>query len=280
MRLSEEASVRNLFSGEQHNRERQVKALAGHDGRKYVADVAALAIATVAQKASNRLGISDTEVRALARLSVEADAVVLEKFVNHVLVRGITVEQIYLQLFSPAMKLLGTMWESDELSFSRLSLACCRLQKVLFVLQEIPAKAALDRRVGRLFIAAVPGSQHTFGVQIMADIFRKNGWHVESDLSLNQTKIVKSLNFCDFDVIGFSIGSQTLMPNLEALISRVRNLSGKSTIPVMVGGPLFGTDVGVSRIEGVDYVSGNASESLKWANSKVRRIYEHVGPVT
>jgi MerR family transcriptional regulator, light-induced transcriptional regulator len=280
MRLSEEAGVRNLFSSEQHDRERQVQALEGHDGKKYVASVAAIAIAKVAKKSQARHEIAPSEVRVLARLAIEADVSVVEAFVGNVMRRGVQVEQIYLQLLAPSIELLGTMWESDELNFPLLTIACTRLQKVMFGLEDIPDKrstleATQGQRVGRIFLGAVPGSQHTLGLQMLADIFRKNGWCVEASFARNQNEIVKALESSQYEVIGFSIGSTVLLPALASLISAVRLSKVNGALPLMVGGPLFSSSVGQSggqgvvEVKDVDFLSCDAIASLGWANAQV-----------
>jgi MerR family transcriptional regulator, light-induced transcriptional regulator len=280
VRLSEEAGVRNLFSGEQLGRDRQLQALEGHDGKKYVASVAAMAIAKVAKKAPAKDVIAASEVRVLARLAVEAEVIVVEAFVGNVMRRGVQVEQIYLQLLAPSIELLGKLWESDELNFSLLTIACSRLQKVMFGLEDLPCKrleSVTDRAQarGRIFLSSVPGSQHTLGVQMLADIFRKNGWRIEMSFAGNQNDILKALNCAEYDVIGFSVGSAVLLPALASLISAVRISKVNRTTPLMVGGPLVSISVGQSSPRGVnafrdvDFLSSDAIAALGWANAQL-----------
>jgi MerR family transcriptional regulator, light-induced transcriptional regulator len=283
MRLSEEAGVRNLFSSEQHGQERQVQALDGHDGKKYVASVAALAITKVAKKAQAKHEIAPSEVRVLARLAIEADAFVLEAFVTNVMSRGVQVEQVYLQLLAPSIELLGLMWESDELNFSLLTIACARLQKVMFGLEDMPDKRSemlikKEQRVGRLFLSTVPGGQHTLGLQMLADIFRKNAWHVETMFARNQNEVLKVLDRTEYDVIGFSVGSEVLLAALASLISAVRLSKVNGATALMVGGPLVSASVGQScrqgviGLQGIDFLSSDAMATLRWANIQLLKV--------
>jgi MerR family transcriptional regulator, light-induced transcriptional regulator len=286
MRLSEEAGVRNLFSSEQHGRDRQVQALEGHDGKKYAASVAAIAIAKVAKKAQARHEIAASEVRVLARLAIEADVSVAQAFVTNVVGRGVQVEQIYLQLLAPSIELLGTMWESDDLNFSLLTIACGRLQKVMFGLEDIPSKQSAlltteGQQIGRIFLSAVPGSQHSLGLQMLADIFRKNGWSVETGFARKQNDILKAINCCEYDVIGFSIGSSILLPALTSLVSALKASMTHAATPLMVGGPLFSNSVdqslcpSVIEVRGVDFLSSDAIAALNWANAQLLKARKH-----
>jgi MerR family transcriptional regulator, light-induced transcriptional regulator len=274
--------VRNLFSSEQHGREREVQALDGHDGKKYVAGVAALAIAKIAKKSFAALDVSHSEVKALTLMALDARGDAVEGFVANVVKRGVPVEQVYLQLLAPALKSLGKMWETDETSFSRVALACAKLQRVVFMLEEMPpewvARRSLDQqvralgndaaqKVGKLFLAAVPGSQHTFGVQILADIFRKNGWYVEVLTKATEAQILKALRRTKFDVAGFSVGSELSLPSLRAIVTGIRASAVNTLVPVMVGGAVFAEDVGAQRGLDVEYVCGDAMDAVKWANA-------------
>jgi MerR family transcriptional regulator, light-induced transcriptional regulator len=289
MRLSEEAGVRNLFSNEQHGRDRQIQALEGHDGKKYVASVAAIAIAKVAKKAQAKSDIALSEVRVLARLAIETDVAVVDAFVGNVMRRGVQVEQIYLQLLAPSIELLGEMWESDELNFALLTIACGRLQKVMFGLEDIPSERsalviAEGQQVGRIFLSAVPGSQHSLGLQMLADIYRKNGWCVEISFARKQNDILKAIKCCEYDVLGFSIGSSVLLPALTSLISAVRASTLNGATPLMVGGPLFSSCVGQSAHQGVidvkdvDFLSSDAIASLAWANAQLLKDRQQAAP--
>jgi MerR family transcriptional regulator, light-induced transcriptional regulator len=268
--------MRNLFGRERHNHEPQAHVLDGSEGKRYAASVAALAIAKVAKKNDGRALIAASEVRAFALLAVEANGEVVEAFVTNLVQRGVSVERIYLELLSPALKLLGDMWNSDEVNFSHLTLAFWKLQKALFFLEETSNKSrfqamqfvdqrAPEAKLGRILIASVPGSQHTFGVQILADIFRRNGWYVELLQLSSHTDILKAVVKSNFDVIGFSIGSETLIPTLNALVKDVRR-SVKTRMPsIIAGGPIF--DGSVFQTEGldVDYKSSDANAALEWA---------------
>jgi MerR family transcriptional regulator, light-induced transcriptional regulator len=289
MRLSEEAGVRNLFSSEQNDRERQIKALEGHDGKKQVASVAAIAISKIAKKAIAKNQIAPSEVRVLARLAIEADDSVVEAFVGNVMRRGVQVEQIYLQLLAPAVELLGAMWDSDELNFLRMTAACCRLQKVIASIGDMSDNRAVfvfpeEQKVGRIFLSAVPGSQHTLGVRMLGDIFGKNGWRVDVSGALNQADILKEIKAVKYDVIGFSIGSAVLLPRLASLVSALRaSMSHGATgaTPLMVGGPLFSKGVGQScdqdviEVKDVDYSSSDAMAALVWANAELLKANKY-----
>ncbi len=291
MRLSEEAGVRNLFSSEQNDSERKIKALEGHDGKKYVASVAAIAISKIAKKAQEKHEIALPEVRVLARLAIEADDSVIEAFVGNLRRRGVQVEQIYLQLLAPAVEMLGAMWDSDELDFLRMTAACYRLQKVICTLEDVfdkPPVFALsgEQIAGSLFLSAVPGSQHTLGVQMLADIFRKNGWSVDVIGLRNQKDILKALEGVKYDVIGFSIGSAVLLPGLISLVSKLRSSKTNAATPLMVGGPLFSKGVGQSsdqdviEVKDVDYSSGDAVAALGWANEELLKARQPAATIS
>jgi MerR family transcriptional regulator, light-induced transcriptional regulator len=271
--------MRNLFGREQSSLELQVQVVDGPDRSRYAAGVAALAIAKIVKKADARAVIADSEVRALTRLAIEANETVVEAFIMNVVNRGVAIEKIYAELLAPSLKMLGVMWEDDTVGFARMTVACWKIQKTLFNLAEIPDKKNLERftevtsntlqtsqKVGRLFLACVPGTKHTFGVQILADIFRRNRWHVEVASATRLDDIVEESVSSNADVIGFSIGSDTLIPTLQAIAKDVRKAAKRFAPAIIAGGPIFSTGVVEPSSIGVDYVCSDANDALNWAS--------------
>jgi MerR family transcriptional regulator, light-induced transcriptional regulator len=277
--------MRNLFGREQNSLELQVQSVDGHDRSRYAAGVAALAIskiASIANKADAKAVVADSEVRALTRLAIEANESVVEAFIMNVVNRGVAIEKIYAELLAPSLKMLGVMWEDDTVGFAPMTVACWKIQKTLFNLAAIPDKASLERftgialntlqahqKVGRLFLACVPGTKHTFGIQILADIFRRNQWHVEVASATRLADIVEESASSNADVIGFSIGSDTLIPTMQAIAKDVRKATKQFAPAIIAGGPIFCNGVVQPSLIGVDYVCGDANDALKWASSFV-----------
>jgi methanogenic corrinoid protein MtbC1 len=153
---------------------------------------------------------------------------------------GLTVESLYLDLFAPAARLLGEMWSEDECDFSTVTVALGRLQRLLRELSpafgteiEYPANGR------RALFAQAPDEQHSFGLSMVAEFFRRQGWDVFGVVGCGIENPADRVRKEWADVVGLSIGSERWLSWLQQCIAQVRAASCNPALVVMVGGPLF-----------------------------------------
>jgi methanogenic corrinoid protein MtbC1 len=153
---------------------------------------------------------------------------------------GLSVESLYLDLFAPAARLLGEMWSEDECDFSTVTVALGRLQRLLRELSpafgteiEYPANGR------RALFAQAPDEQHSFGLSMVAEFFRRQGWDVFGVVGCGIENPADRVRKEWADVVGLSIGSERWLGWLQQCITQVRTASRNPALVVMVGGPLF-----------------------------------------
>ncbi len=153
---------------------------------------------------------------------------------------GLSVEALYLDLFAPAARLLGEMWSEDECDFSTVTVALGRLQRLLRELSpafgteiEYPANGR------RALFTQASDEQHSFGLSMVAEFFRREGWDVFGVVGCGIDDPVERVRKEWADVIGLSIGSERRLDWLRECIARMRAASCNPGVVVMVGGPLF-----------------------------------------
>ncbi len=153
---------------------------------------------------------------------------------------GLSVESLYLDLFAPAARLLGEMWSDDECDFSTVTVALGRLQRLLRELSpafgteiEYPANGR------RALFAQAPDEQHSFGLSMVAEFFRRQGWDVFGVVGCGIESPADRVRKEWADVVGLSIGSERWLDWLQQCIAQLRAASCNPALVVMVGGPLF-----------------------------------------
>jgi MerR family transcriptional regulator, light-induced transcriptional regulator len=173
--------------------------------------------------------------------------------------RGLSVEAIYLDLLGPAARELGRLWEEDLVMFSDVTVAVGRLHRIMRTLSpafgsevDVPA----DGR--RVLLLPAPGEQHTFGLSMVAEFFRRAGWDVVCELDSRSADPVALVRNEWFDVIGISVGVAARLDWLRAGISAVRHGSRNKAIGVMVGGPVFAADPELPARLGADATAPDA----------------------
>jgi methanogenic corrinoid protein MtbC1 len=154
--------------------------------------------------------------------------------------RDVPLERILLEVLTPVAHTLGEMWLADRCDFSTVTIGVCCLQQVVLEQHD----AAAPRRVEpdaerRILLAPVPGEQHSFGLVIVAELFRRQGWEVSSASGASAREIVALARRQHFGVVGFSLADEERLPVLATLIHDIRRASRNPRLGVLVGGHAF-----------------------------------------
>lgn len=153
---------------------------------------------------------------------------------------GMSIESLYLDLFAPAARQLGEMWSDDLCDFSTVTVALGRLQRLLRELSPSFGTEVEYPANGRRAMFAQPADeQHSFGLSMVAEFFRREGWDVFGVVGGSPEEATVRVRKEWADVVGFSIGSERRLDWLRARIAEVRTASRNPDVVVMVGGPIF-----------------------------------------
>ena len=176
-------------------------------------------------------------------------------------------EAVYLDVLAPAARHLGTLWDQDLCDFTQVTIGLMRLQQILRRLspafQNEMARRNLDCRA---LLVPGPGEQHTFGLVMVAEFFRRAGWDVWGGPQSSRQDPVEIVRGIAFTVIGFSVGSNHTLDRLATLIRKVRRASRNPSIGIMVGGPIFLQDPSLAALIGADTTAADGREAVHRAH--------------
>ena len=189
---------------------------------------------------------------------------------------GAPIEAIYLDLLAPAARYLGELWEDDLCDFTDVTLGLGHLQKMLRDLNtDVEATRNPTANGLSILLVPTPGEQHTFGLAMVAELFRKQGWEVVGGpYELADSPQVLTGHRA-FDVVGFSLATSVNLNNLKKTIAEVRKASKNKGVCIMVGGPLFTLHPEYGSDIGADLVASDAQQ----APSLVRLHLASSGPL-
>ena len=176
--------------------------------------------------------------------------------------RGVSVESLYLELFGPIARRLGEMWEDDACDFSTVTVALGRLQRLLRELSPAFGTEIEHPANGRRALFVQPrDEQHSFGLSMVAEFFRRDGWDVIGGVGGAVASPVAMVRDEWVDIIGFSVGSDVRLPWLQETIAAVRAASRNTTLGVLVGGPPFVAHPELALQVGADGTARNGKEA-------------------
>jgi MerR family transcriptional regulator, light-induced transcriptional regulator len=180
--------------------------------------------------------------------------------------RGLSVEAIFLELFSPAARILGEMWETDRCDFSTVTICLGRLQRLLREWSpSFGSEVEHPANGRRILLAQHPEEQHSFGLSMVAEFFRRDGWEVLGGVGGAVADPSAQVSREWFDAVGFSIGSETRVDWLRERIAKVRAATRNKGVVVLVGGPLFVIQPAWAESVGADASGHDGGKAPKMA---------------
>ena len=180
------------------------------------------------------------EVESFTALLLSADDPGLDRMIQAMLARGMTVEALFVDLLAPTARHLGAMWDDDRCHFADVTIGLGRLQQIMRGLSSAFG-TEIDQPTGgrRALLMPAPGEQHTFGLSMVAEFFARAGWEVAGVLDPVAGNFQDRVAREWFDLVGISAGSSTRLDGVVACIEAVRTHSHNRHVTVMVGGPVF-----------------------------------------
>ena len=220
------------------------------------------------------LGPETTEKFALYTLSSGQES--LLAIIGGLLQQGVSMEAIYLDLLGPTARRLGEFWSDDQVSFADVTIALGKLQQIVRELSlhgPVDSGAAANGRAA--LFAPAPGEQHTFGLVIIEEFFRRSGWRTWTELSGAPEEIIGAVQAHRFDMFGMTCSSDERLDQIAPMIMSIRRASRNRDITVMVGGRLFLEQPGLVATIGADAMATDAKEAVLKAEVAVRQLARH-----
>ena len=218
------------------------------------------------------------DVTALSALLLRHDAAGASAYLEALHHAGTSAEHLFLDLLAPAARLLGQFWADDVCDFATVTLGMMQLRRMQrdfaprFLAGSRPRPAA---EAPRALIVSVPGEQHVFGLDLVADFFRRAGWQADVSPLRSADELASMVRRESYAVVGLSLGDTDRMDALAATIRKLRRASRNRSVGVMVGGPAFIGHPGYVALVGADATAADARQAPLQAERLLRVLAQH-----
>lgn len=119
------------------------------------------------------------DTQELVGLLLNREASAAAAFVDSLRRRGATPGSLYLGVMTQAARILGEMWDQDHCDFAQVTISMGWLQQVLRSLSpHFQVEAVIRAQPDSVVLAPGPGEQHTFGLLMVGEFFKREGWRV------------------------------------------------------------------------------------------------------
>ncbi len=211
---------------------------------------------------------TEDDTTALVSLLLTQPAGSAIAFVKALQASGATPASLYLGIITQAARRLGELWQDDRCGFADVTIGVGHLQQVVRAVSPAFQVSALAQpHADTVLLMPAPGEQHTFGLIVLSEFFRREGWHVVGGPVSSGHDAARLVRDTWIDVAGFSIGSDHLLNGLTACITRVRKASRNREIHIMVGGPMLLTHPDLVKLTGADAAAVDAPGAVRKARA-------------
>jgi methanogenic corrinoid protein MtbC1 len=206
-------------------------------------------------------------------LTLIADDVAALVYIERLLSEGASVESIYLDWLAPAARKLGEQWETDVTDFASVTLGVSRLQRIMRRLDERFFDEAHPSEGGEsALLTIIPGEQHSFGLSMVAEFFRRAGWNLCTGPFASHHELTSLVQQQWFDIIGFSVSSDRRLDALKQDIRDIRRDSRNPHIGIILGGPMAMSDPELVTSMGADMMTVDAAAAPMQARALIAQL--------
>lgn len=217
-----------------------------------------------------RIEIDAEETKSFVPLPLRLEAPGLLEEVDRFLAQGASVEEVYLDLLAPAAHYLGELWARDECDFVDVTMGLWRLQEVM---REITLRSPPDApRIGTArsaLFCPVPGDVHSFGAQMIEEVFARAGWQSEVLLKPERRELLDYVAKNPVNLVGLTVSTNAPVSALAGLVKAIRSVAANPKLCVLIGGHMINQNPELAEEIGADGTGSDARAALETANSLV-----------
>ena len=226
-----------------------------------------LAHHTAPAYSARHCGLDTRHIQALLNAVLAYDEPAANGLIQRLYNQGVSPVSLYLGLFAPVARGLGEYWQQDRCSFAQTNFGACLLHQLIYRLgacwHQPPSVPDHGRRI---LLASLPGDRHGLGLAMVAECFRLDGWEVWGGSALPHEALFTLTKQRCFEVIGLSLSVRKRLPELAALLRRLRHASRNRQALFMLGGPVFLDRPRLAIRLGADATASNAQQATDQAN--------------
>lgn len=197
-----------------------------------------------------------------------ADRHTASRLILNTVEHGTNVRDIYLGVFEPALREIGRLWQTNQVSVAQEHFCTAATQLVMS--QLYPHIFNTNKINRRMVATCISGDLHEIGMRMVADFFEMDGWDTYF-MGANTPifTILQAIRERQADLLTISATMTFHIRAVNELIAAVRDMDGGRRVPILVGGYPFNVAPQLWRSVGADGYASNAQEAIAAATKLV-----------
>ena len=123
-----------------------------------------------------------------------------------------------------------------------------------------------------VLLTIIPGEQHSFGLSMVAEFFRRAGWNLCTGPFSSHQELTSLVHNHWFDIVGFSVSSDRRLDELKKDIHDIRRDSRNRNVGIIIGGPMVIAQPDLVASMGADMMSTDATTAPQQAYGLVEQM--------
>jgi hypothetical protein len=187
--------------------------------------------------------------------------------------QGQSLADIYLKGIAPCSRLFGEWWLADKLDFCSVTIVSTHLQQLLHdfsaeFLQEAPQVC----NGWSLLLVTEPGTQHSMGLFMLSEFFKKAGWSVTLGVPQDVVDFKRLCQVDWYDAVGVSVCTDRHLKTLPVLLQELKETSVNPNLCMFVGGPLALSEPELLQGMPADVVAQDAPATVQWLAQRLSEM--------
>ena len=226
------------------------------------------------------IGLAKRQSEVLAKGCLSLSPRELESSVLNMRRQGLGLETLFLRTIPNAARLFHEWWVQDEIDFVAATQASYRLQELVY---SLSAEFVLSGpKCGGLsnysaLLVNTPNSQHSLGLLILSQYFKRYGWHILGGTTWREPDMVIMVQSSHIDLMGLSVSDEKQFGYLTQLIANLRKKSLNPGLLIMVGGPMLAKHAQLCEWLGADFACLHADQAQLMAMQQVEQARKRLG---
>lgn len=198
-----------------------------------------------------------------ADLVIESDSRRATSYFQDLVTNGASVEALFHDLVAPTARRLGELWDEDINTMIDVTQGLGHLQHVVRTFSPVFRNESSAKPSGRrALLIPLPGEQHTLGISLVDEYFRREGWAVWGGPVATMEEVAALVGTMWFDMVGLSVARLTEPEQLAFDIRVIRKAARNRNLVIMVGGKTFLDNPQLAALVGAEGTASDGRRAL------------------
>jgi len=213
-------------------------------------------------------GTREPLARAYLTALLRADRRTATALVQNAAAEGVTIRDLYLEVFQPVQREIGRLWQDNEITVAEEHYCTASTQSIMA--QFYPQILATPRSGRKVVVACVGNELHEIGTRMIADFFEMDGWDgIYLGANTPANALIDLVCRERPDLVALGVTMTYHLGTATELVQRLRSDERCRDVKILAGGYVFQHHETLWQSLGVDAWARDAAEAVTIGNELI-----------